>query len=160
GFLLFYHFSSYLVQSRLRALSEQARFIAQTTALEIQRSGGRDAAAIVTRRQATAAEQFPGASITVVPASPGCAGGPAAKTPALTATAGPWSHVAPPTSIPSWVDCRGYSGVFAYSHPRTANEADAHLLVRGIGYPDSSHPGYAVVVDLLVNETIRQQLRN
>src|SRR5262249_42709068 len=42
GFLLFYHFSSYLVQSRLRALSEQARFIAQSTALEIQRAGGRD----------------------------------------------------------------------------------------------------------------------
>src|SRR5260221_3039648 len=39
GFLLFYHFSSYLVQSRLRALGDQARFIAQSTALEIQRAG-------------------------------------------------------------------------------------------------------------------------
>src|SRR5712691_9429485 len=38
GFLLFYNFSSYLVQSRLRSLSDQARFLAQTTALEIQRS--------------------------------------------------------------------------------------------------------------------------
>ncbi len=42
GFLLFYNFSSYLVQSRLRALSEQARFLAQSAALEIQRAGGRD----------------------------------------------------------------------------------------------------------------------
>src|SRR5579872_4258976 len=39
GFLLFYNFSAYLVQSRLRGLSEQARFLAQGTALEIQRSG-------------------------------------------------------------------------------------------------------------------------
>src|SRR5215471_15860268 len=42
GFLLFYNFSSYLVQSRLRALSDQAHFLAQGTALEIQRGGGRD----------------------------------------------------------------------------------------------------------------------
>ena len=42
GFLLFYNFSSYLVQSRLRALADQARFFAQSTALEIQRAGGRD----------------------------------------------------------------------------------------------------------------------
>jgi hypothetical protein len=39
GYLLFYHFGSYLVQSRLRALSDQARFLAQSTALEIQRAG-------------------------------------------------------------------------------------------------------------------------
>ena len=60
GFLLFYNFSSYLVQSRLRALSEQARFLAQSTALEIQRAGGRDVAAIIARRQASAAEKYPG----------------------------------------------------------------------------------------------------
>src|SRR6266850_1434746 len=47
GFLLFYNFSSYLVQSRLRAISEQAKFLAQSTALEIQRAGGRDVANIL-----------------------------------------------------------------------------------------------------------------
>src|SRR6185369_16887173 len=59
GFLLFYHFSSYLVQSRLRALSEQARFFAQSTAFEIQRAGGRDAASIIERRQANGQSQYP-----------------------------------------------------------------------------------------------------
>src|SRR5258706_4328806 len=52
GFLLFYNFGSYLVHSRLRALSDQARFRAQSTALEIQRAGGRDLASIITRQQA------------------------------------------------------------------------------------------------------------
>ena len=47
GFLLFFNFSSYLVQSRLRALSDQARFVAQSAALEIQRAGGRDVAGII-----------------------------------------------------------------------------------------------------------------
>ncbi len=57
GFLLFYSFSSYLVQSRLRALSEQARFLAQSTALEIQRAGGRDIASIL---DAAPGERGPG----------------------------------------------------------------------------------------------------
>ena len=39
GFLLFYNFSSYLVQSRLRAIGEQAKFLAQSTAIEVQRTG-------------------------------------------------------------------------------------------------------------------------
>ena len=40
GFLLFYNFSSFLLQSRLRALGDEARLVARTTALEIQRAGG------------------------------------------------------------------------------------------------------------------------
>src|SRR5581483_4479541 len=75
GFLLFYNFSSYLVQSRLRAMSDQARSLAQGTALEIQRAGGRDVAAIVTRRQANASDQFPGLSIAVVPVNRVCGNG-------------------------------------------------------------------------------------
>src|SRR5215213_4898087 len=67
GFLLFYNFSSYLVQSRLHALGEQARFIAQSTALEIQRAAGRDVAGIITRRQANAGGQYPDMSIAVLP---------------------------------------------------------------------------------------------
>ena len=73
GFLLFYNFSSYLVQSRLRALSDEARFLAQSTALEIQRAGGRDVAAIVAARQANASQEFPGISLAVVPVGRPCA---------------------------------------------------------------------------------------
>src|SRR5580765_546676 len=60
GFLLFYNFSSYLVQSRLRVIAERARFVGHTTALEIQRGSARDAVAILTRRQAKAAQDYPG----------------------------------------------------------------------------------------------------
>src|SRR5215470_14887706 len=91
GFLLFYHFSSYLVQSRLRALSEQARFIAQSTALEIQRAGGRDVANILARRQAAAAEQYPGVSLAVVPVSDGCGGSHVSNSKFPMLSAGPWA---------------------------------------------------------------------
>src|SRR5579871_1702371 len=160
GFLLFYNFSSYLVQSRLRALSDQARFLAQGTALEIQRAGGRDVASIVARRQANASAQFPELSMAVVPANRACGSGATPSAFELppsalrVVTAGPWSHLDPPAAIPAWIDCGGFSGVLAYAHP------DTHLLLRGVAFPDSPRPGYAVVVDLLVNDSVRQQLRD
>ena len=75
GFLLFYNVSSYLVQSRLRAIGDQARFLAQSTAIEIQRAGGRDAAAILSRRQGNADDEYPGLSVAVVPINRPCDGG-------------------------------------------------------------------------------------
>ncbi len=155
GFLLFYNFSSFLVQTRLRAMSDQARYIAQGAALEIQRGGGRDVAGIVARRQANAADQYPGLSIAVVPVNRTCDGTVLSvdASASKVVTAGSWTHVPPPNTIPSWIDCAGFSGVFAYAHP------DAHLLLRGVAFPDSPRPGFAVVVDLLVNDAVRQQLR-
>jgi len=165
GFLLFYSFSSYLVQSRLRALSEQARFVAQSGALEIQRSGGRDVNGILTLRQTNAARDFPDASVALVPVSRTCGGAQASSPAAQIAilaphAAGPWTHVDPPVAIPSWIGCEGFTGVLAYSHQRATDGAqDTHLMVRSVAFPDGPRPGYAVVVDLLVNDAIRQQLR-
>src|SRR3954462_15823658 len=120
GFLLFYSFSSYLVQSRLRALSEQARFLAQSAAIEIQRAGGKDVGGILSRRQANAAREYPEASMAVLPVDRAC-GASAATTPPASAdirfqTSGPWSHLEPPKSLPSWIGCDGFTGVLAYSH--------------------------------------------
>jgi len=167
GFLLFYNLSSYLVQSRLRAISDQAVFIAQATALEIQRSGARDVASIVARRQANAAEQFPGVSIAAVPVSRACAGGaptadlrpPASESNVV--SAGPWQHVDAPRALPAWVTCSGFGGVLAYGNRAAAHGGEEHvrLLVRGVAFPDSPRPGYAVVVDMLINDAVRRQLR-
>ena len=174
AFLLFLNFSSYLVQARLQLLSDQAGFLSQSTALEIQRAGGRDVAGIIAHRLTMAAAQFPDVSIAVLPGSRSCAkseagslkSGPSRQTSDFKLqtfdTAGQWSHVDPPRTVPAWIGCPGYSGVFAYSHRKIAtagNDADTHLLVRSVAFPDSPRPGYAVVVDLVVNDEIRQQLR-
>ena len=163
GFLLFYNLSSYLVQARLRALSETAGYFAETTALEIQRAGGRDALTILARRQASEAPQYPDISLALVPITRVCEGGKGRLpvTDFKAETAGPWLHVTPPTSIPEWVHCRGYSGVLAYSHRRIVGSADSdtHMVIRAVAFPDAERIPYAVVVDLLVNDQIRVQLR-
>src|SRR5262249_26806559 len=117
GFLLFYNFSSYLVQARFKALGDQARFVAQTAALEIQRAGIRDAASILARRQAGQAATYPGISFVLVPITRECQGSES-RIPGefRTVKAGPWAHVDPPPSIPAWIGCVPYSGVFAYTH--------------------------------------------
>src|SRR3954464_9920967 len=166
GFLLFYSFSSYLVQSRLRALGEQARFLAQTAAIEVQRAGGKDVGSILARRQANAAREYPEVSMAVVPVNrvcgaPGGAAASAGNADHRVQTAGPWSHVSAPDSVPSWIACDGFTGVLAYSHQRIVDRPaeDTHLMVRSVAFPDAARSGYAVVVDLLVNDAIRQQLR-
>src|SRR5256712_3276488 len=121
GFLLFNNLSSYLVQSRLRALSEEAKLVAQSTALEIQRAGGRDVAGISARRQTNAQTQFPGVSLAVVPHDRSCAEteGAAGASPrgsgdgsdTRIVTAGPWAHVQAPRYVPAWITCAGFGGV-------------------------------------------------
>jgi sigma-B regulation protein RsbU (phosphoserine phosphatase) len=171
GFLLFYNVSSYLVQSRLRALADESRFLAQSTAREIQYGGGRDVAGVVGRRQAAAEGDLPGLSIAVVPMSRACAATSTAGTPPSTAgnpvVAGAWSHVDPPNGLPGWIGCPGFAGILAYTSQRggpagaddSAGRADTHMLVRAASFPDSPRPGYAVIVDVPVEESIRQRLR-
>src|SRR5436190_18939467 len=197
GLLLFYNFSSYLVQTQLRELEGQARFFASSAAIEIQRSGAREAAAIVQRKQANGAAQYEGLSIAIVPVGRSCGSRSAVPVPDSgsrspdatiripnsklqipdSITAGPWSHVGPPAAIPAWIGCDGFSGLMAYSHAhrtassqasraadgQTARSAkdheDTHMFLRAAAYPDSTGPGYAVVVDLVVGDQSKQRLR-
>jgi sigma-B regulation protein RsbU (phosphoserine phosphatase) len=185
GLLLFFNFSSYLVQSRLRALSDRAHALAITAALEMQRPGGRDVRSILAGRHDAAERDFPGAgvSLAVVPMDRPCAStlptGASAPPSAVRAgtTAGSWAHVEPPVSVPGWIDCGGFSGLLVYttdSGPGTTAAsaptiivdsrrmpapAETHLLVRAVAFPESAIPAYAVVVDLPVSEAVREQLR-
>src|SRR3954470_14542358 len=72
GLLLFSNFSSYLLQTRQQSLTQQAQAIASTTAVEIQRAGGRGVSSIAARRQSAVAKEFPGASIVVLPMERPC----------------------------------------------------------------------------------------
>jgi serine phosphatase RsbU (regulator of sigma subunit) len=181
--LLFSNFSAYLVRTEFRDLSERAEGVARTAAAEIAQSGGRDVAAILARRQASAAETFPGISLAVVSFDGLCTSRPPAPPekdwPAPIAVAGPWTHVAPPARVPVWVDCTGFRGLLAASRetgvsagrpqsPMTAQErippvaapADTQIVVRGVAFPPVARPGFAVISDVVVNGAIRRMVRD
>jgi sigma-B regulation protein RsbU (phosphoserine phosphatase) len=163
GFLLFYNFSTYLVQSRLDAIGNQARFLAQSTALEIQRGGGRDASAILLRRQSNAENEFPGLSVAVVPADRTCgadtsrAAAPPVSSPV---NAGPWAHVAAPDSLPAWIKCDGFAGVLAYSRdPSAATVLMDGIVIRAVAFPEVPRPTFAVIYDVPVGAAVKERLR-
>jgi sigma-B regulation protein RsbU (phosphoserine phosphatase) len=183
GVLLFSNFSSYLVQTRFRALAERAASIASTTAAEIQRAGGQDIGAILARREAAVASESPGASLAVVATTRPCSQTGSAGEPGPSRrpveTAGPWAHVDPPAAVPGWVGCDGFAGFLAYERegegaagpqqasPLASDAPDVnvsgavptHGLIRAIAFAEARNPGHAVVVDLLVNDRVREQLR-
>jgi len=165
GYLVFYNISSYLVASRLHALGDQARLLARTTAIEIQRAGGVDAQGIVARRQSREAVTYPDLSVAVVPVARACDTAPPAAAVRLSEgglVAGPWKHVDAPQTLPAWLPCDASSSLLAFSHAKNAagGVEDTHLLVRAVAFPEGRRPTFGVVVDILVNDSFRQQLRN
>ena len=70
GLILAFNVSSYLVQSRVRNLTDQARFLAQTVQLEVQRAASAAALAeTLERRQSSTETRYPFVSIAIVPVS-------------------------------------------------------------------------------------------
>lgn len=169
GLLLFFNVSSYLVQSRVRTLTDQARFLAQTAVLEVQRSG--TAAALletIERRQSSAEARYPFVSMTIVPvAGRTCEVEPARAervprvlpTP-LPVSAGPWAHLDPPTALPAWVGCDGFGGVLAYELPHDgADEDRTRLVMRAVALPELPNPTWAVILDLPLSVTLERRIR-
>jgi serine phosphatase RsbU (regulator of sigma subunit) len=185
GLILFSTFSSYLVQSRLQALSDHVGSLADSIAVEIQRSDARGVAELVGRRQSLESRVFPRVSIAVVPLAQPCRRSGEVAASQATGDAlsqavevGTWSHIKAPIVVPAWVGCEGFRGLLAYSGGGDPSPADGArgrggissglvpngdrppvgLIVRAVGFPMSAAPGYGVIVDLVVDGTVKRQL--
>jgi len=71
--LLFFNFSSYLVQAEVRSLNDRVRLAATSAALEIQREGKQDMQDTLNRLQSRLESEFPGSSVAVVADARTCA---------------------------------------------------------------------------------------
>ena len=157
--LLFFNFSSYLVQAEVRALNDRVRLAATSAALEIQRDGGRDTRGTLDRLQRGLESEFPGSSAAVVPDHRACAPQLSTLNSEVSPTtselrlersgvrAGPWLHVDPPTSVSAWIGCEGFAGLLASSRHEPSGDV-TEMFMRGVAFPDAPVPGYAVIVDL------------
>lgn len=169
GLLLFFNVSSYLVKSRIRALTDQAQFLARTTVVELQRTSS--SAVLVEaleRRQVSIETRYPFVSLSIVPVRDmTCPANAAAvvKLPrtlpaALPLAAGPWKHLDAPDSLPRWIGCDGFSGLIAYSVPPTADDLVTHtrMVMRAVAMPDVPEPAWAVVVDMPLGRTVEGRI--
>ncbi len=168
GLLLFRNVASYLVQSRLNAHTEQARFLAQTVLLDVQRAGTADAVRdTLERQQASAAFRYPFLSIALVPARGlSC---PQAVAPVasgrmppvgLPTTAGPWAHLTAPLALPAWMTCDGVARILAFDAAggKEGEEPDLRLVARAVAVPPVRSPTWAVVLDLPISAAVESRI--
>jgi phosphoserine phosphatase RsbU/P len=171
GLLLFFNVSAYLVQSRVSNLADQARFLAQSTMLELQRSTTADAVReTLERRQASIEERYPYISTIVVPVSHlQCDVQPSRRVRLaqtlplpLPITAGPWAHLDAPDAVPQWITCDGFEGLLAYRAVESTGDgirdAGTRLVVRAVAVPDMAEPRWAVVLDLPLSREVEGRL--
>jgi len=170
GLILAFNISSFLVTSRLRNLSDQAGFLAQTALLEVQRSATPDAIAeALERKQASSETRYPYLSMVLVPVKDlACkVQGAAAARPVRTlpgtlpVVAGPWAHLEPPTTLPKWIGCDGFSGIIAYNEPVKSGEdtGTTRLVMRAVALPEVATPTWAVVLDMPMSTTLEQRIQ-
>ena len=172
GLLLFRNVASYLVQTRLDAHTEQARFLAQTALLDLQRATTAEAVRdTLERQQANGAARYPFLSIALVPVSdvtcpPALRAPNAGRTPpiAMPARAGAWAHATPPVHLPAWVTCDGIARVVAYDAAsdatRAAGDSDLRLVARAVALPATLAPAWAVVLDLPLSAVVERRLQD
>jgi sigma-B regulation protein RsbU (phosphoserine phosphatase) len=163
GFILFFNVSSFLMQTRVRTLIDQARFTAESAALEAEHG---DPVEVLRRRlqqrQIIAAERNPFTSYAIVPVEgrdcPSASG--ATSVPARPMRLGEWPHLPAPDALPRWIRCEGFAGLLVYE-TRGANGQRAYqLVVRAVALPDVQRPTFAAIVDVPISMAIEERLRS
>lgn len=162
GFLLFSNVSSYLLQSRVRTVIDQASFIAQSAVLEAEHG---DSPAVLRRRleqrRQIAEPRFPFISYAVLPINGlECPDAPAdVGLPAQSMLIGPWRHLPAPEQLPRWVPCDGFAGLLAYE-VANGTSPQHRFVMRAVALPNVRRPSWAVVVDVPFTASIAQRLRD
>jgi phosphoserine phosphatase RsbU/P len=156
GLILFFNVSTYLLQSRVRTLVDQADFLAESVALQAAHGDPVDTLRrTLVRRQAAAAERFPYTSIDIVPVeklqcpSEGQANVTVPPVPPM--TVGPWQHLDPPVRLPAWIPCDGFAGIIAYEGSN-GQSLETRLVMRAVALPQSPSPRWAVIVEERLRE--------
>ncbi len=154
GSLMFLNVSGYLLKNGVDDIVNEARVMAQASAEEVERT--RNLQAVhdsLARRIDNNQGRYPGLSIDMVPRGPDATSALSVITPIV---AGPWNHVEPPKSVPTWVSAGGFGGLIVYSPKDDPN--DVRLIVRAVGFPTTRDPKYGVIVDIPVDEQVMETL--
>ncbi|MEZ5416607.1 MAG: SpoIIE family protein phosphatase [Vicinamibacterales bacterium] len=172
GLLLVRNVAGYMVRTQLDAQTEQARFLAQTVLLDVQRAA--TAAAVrdtLDRQHAAVSARYPFLSIALVPVRgvscpPALLASNAGRVPPvpLPQTVGDWQHLPAPSSLPAWVTCDGAARLVAYDAADEAALAagtrDLRVVARAVALPATRTPSWAVVLDLPISAVVERRLQD
>ncbi|MGE0447637.1 MAG: PP2C family protein-serine/threonine phosphatase [Vicinamibacterales bacterium] len=136
GLMLMFSVSSYLIQSRVRALVDETTFVAQKAALEYSRAVARGESAAWLRQANAGAQPYPGTTYALLDDS------------RCDPTPGPPTQAA----VPAWVACTGFGGL-------VQQEENGPLTVRAAAPPVEPAIQW-VVVDVPITEVITHRLRD
>jgi len=141
GVLLFFNISAYVLQNKFASLVDETRFFAESAALELEQAHTVDEVrAALTRRQGAAATRYALSSYAIVPMPKRCTPDSLIALGGVI-TAGGWSHVQPPRTIPDWVACNDIASLM------TESAADGeHAFARAVTWPARFNA--AVIVDV------------
>ena len=161
GFLLFFKVSSYLLQSRVRTLIDQARFTAESAVLEAEHGDPVDVLRErLQQRQIIAAERYPFTSYAIVPVEGlECPAAPVERSaPSRPMRLGDWRHMPPPDRLARWILCDGFAGLLAYE-VNDGTSRQYRLVIRAVALPDVRQPQWAAIVDVPFSVAIQDRLR-
>jgi serine phosphatase RsbU (regulator of sigma subunit) len=152
GMLLFLNIAAYLMEAQIAQLVDQTRFVAESTAIGIQRARGTDdIRETLQARLATLASRYPRVSIALVPSAKSCGTGVSPPAPIPPMVVGAWSHTAPPADVPDWIGCDGYAGVLTYVE-RGRERAAARAALWPPGTSD------VVIVDVPIDDAFAHRV--
>ncbi len=141
GLLLLNTVGSFIVHSRVDALTNEVRAVADLTAGELRGGGAgaggtaAGAAAVIARRQAEASARYPGIAIRLVAGDPTCGAAPdPTAPPAARPILGPLETM---VTVPAWVPCDGIATLVTFlDRPLVSSgEAPGHLAIRAVAAP-------------------------
>jgi serine phosphatase RsbU (regulator of sigma subunit) len=141
--------SSYLFKDGYDAMVDDIGLIAEAAATEIGRNPN-SASETFRRNLQGARQRYPELSMAFVPS-------PRAKVPAV--SAGPWAHIEPPPSIPTWAQVDGFKGTIAI--PVDPGSEEVTLVIRAVRHARGQGPAGnvgSVVVDLVVDDQMLDYL--
>ena len=159
--ILAFNVSSYLVQSRVRNLTDQARFLAQTVQLEVQRATTPEALAeTLERRQSSSETRYPFLSIAVVPVSNlTCKVDAGASRARAANAAGAAARHRRAVGAPAAAERAAEVGRLrrlqradrlqrAAKPATSAQPAQTRLVMRAVALPEVPNPAWAVILDM------------
>lgn len=148
GWLFLMNVGSYLVLRSLDTRVTDVNQLSRSIAAEIADGPSLDPADVLARRVATAAEQYPGVSMAVVPLS---------STPAV--RAGRWEHAPAPEAVPAQiVEARHYADTLPVSNPELPDDT-RQLVARGAACGPEAAPTFCAIVDVPIGDEAVEQLR-